>query len=366
MKAILVDDERLALTFLENQLKKVSDFDIVNTYTFFDFEEEKEILNDLDVAFLDIEMPEKSGIQLAEQMLEINPQLTIVFVTAYDKYAVQAFDLHALDYILKPVRPERLKQTIERIVEKVQIEEVPRTNQEFIEVQVLNEFSIKENEIQWRTSRAQELFLYLLHHEGKTIPKAKLIELLWSDFEVERAYSQLYTTIYHIRKALSSLSNYFTLKNSQDGYVLETNNVKIDANEWEHLIVHAPTLNEQTLDWYENVMKNYKGTFLEAYDYLWAESERFRLEQIWLKYAKKLGEMYIKQEKFEDAIRWFAKISELRPDDEDACFILMKLYAKLQYGILVHHQYERLKASLEELNMEVSPQIEEWYHNFKK
>ena len=70
----------------------------------------------MDIVFLDIQIPEINGIELAEQLLEMKPKLSIVFVTAYDNFAIKAFELNALDYILKmPVRKERLLNTVERI-----------------------------------------------------------------------------------------------------------------------------------------------------------------------------------------------------------------------------------------------------------
>lgn len=56
-----------------------------------------------DVVFLDVEMPEISGIEVAEKLQSALPDVRIIFVTAYDEYAVKAFELHALDYILKPL-----------------------------------------------------------------------------------------------------------------------------------------------------------------------------------------------------------------------------------------------------------------------
>ena len=72
----------------------------------------------MDIVFLDIQIPEINGIELAEQLLEMKPKLSIVFVTAFDNFAIKAFELNALDYILKPVRKERLLNTVERIKQK--------------------------------------------------------------------------------------------------------------------------------------------------------------------------------------------------------------------------------------------------------
>src|SRR5690606_379077 len=69
-----------------------------------------------DVAFVDIEMPGYNGLETAERLLALQPELQIVFVTAYDQYAIDAFELQAIDYVLKPVQPKRLEKTLQRLM----------------------------------------------------------------------------------------------------------------------------------------------------------------------------------------------------------------------------------------------------------
>ena len=95
MRAIIVDDERLSLDYLERLLDERPEVTLVATYT--DPHQALAGIEELepDVVFLDIEMPEITGIQLAEQIQTFSPRTKIVFVTAYREYAVQAFDLNA-------------------------------------------------------------------------------------------------------------------------------------------------------------------------------------------------------------------------------------------------------------------------------
>src|SRR5699024_9089906 len=115
--------------------------------------------------FLDIHLPMKDGLQIAEEINEICPTLNIIFVTAYDQYAIQAFELHALDYLLKPVQIQRLEDTINRIpllkINKSQMGQ----NDAVLHLQLGKSFAIKTDDtytpIKWRTSKSEELFLYL-------------------------------------------------------------------------------------------------------------------------------------------------------------------------------------------------------------
>lgn len=75
-----------------------------------------------DVAFLDIEMPKLTGFEVAELL---PPEVAVVFVTAYDRYALQAFEIHAVDYVLKPFRPDRLREALARARARRKAEERP-------------------------------------------------------------------------------------------------------------------------------------------------------------------------------------------------------------------------------------------------
>ncbi|MCC6447494.1 MAG: response regulator transcription factor [Chitinophagaceae bacterium] len=115
MKAIIVDDERLARQELKNLLEAHKEIEIVAECN--NAESAKEKITELnpDIVFLDIQMPGKTGLQLVEE-LSVIPD--IVFVTAYDKHAIKAFELNAFDYLLKPVMPERLAETIKKLTIK--------------------------------------------------------------------------------------------------------------------------------------------------------------------------------------------------------------------------------------------------------
>ncbi|MGE0567684.1 MAG: LytR/AlgR family response regulator transcription factor [Bacteroidia bacterium] len=115
MKVIIVDDERLARTELKSLLSEHKDIEVIAECA--NADEAKEMINSLkpDVVFLDINMPGKSGLELVE---EISALPDVVFVTAYDEHAIKAFELNAFDYLLKPIDPLRLNETIKKLVIK--------------------------------------------------------------------------------------------------------------------------------------------------------------------------------------------------------------------------------------------------------
>ncbi|MCU0333285.1 MAG: response regulator [Ignavibacteriaceae bacterium] len=115
MKALIIDDERLARTELKRLLAPFKDLQVVGEAV--NAEDALEKINELkpDLIFLDIQMPGKTGFELLE---ELDSVPIVVFTTAYDEYALKAFEYNALDYLLKPIEPKRLEETVNKLIEK--------------------------------------------------------------------------------------------------------------------------------------------------------------------------------------------------------------------------------------------------------
>lgn len=112
MKTILIDDEPLAIGRLKRLLGKFEDFEVIAEAK--NGHEGLKKITQLkpDVIFLDIEMPEMTGFEMLAQ-LEFMP--LVVFATAYDQYAIRAFEENSIDYLLKPIETERLEKTVEKL-----------------------------------------------------------------------------------------------------------------------------------------------------------------------------------------------------------------------------------------------------------
>jgi two-component system, LytTR family, response regulator len=114
IRAVVVDDEPVARRRLRKLLQREGNIEVVG-----DCEDGASAIEAIarlrpDVVFLDVQMPGLDGFDVVEA-LEPGDLPAIVFVTAYDQYAVRAFEIHAVDYLLKPFEPERLQKTLERL-----------------------------------------------------------------------------------------------------------------------------------------------------------------------------------------------------------------------------------------------------------
>ena len=117
MRALVIDDERLARKELINLLNQLETVEVVGEAV--NVEDAKEKIDQLqpDVIFLDIQMPEKTGFDLLEELDQV-PH--VIFTTAYDEYALKAFQVNALDYLLKPIEPKRLEDAVLKLQGKME------------------------------------------------------------------------------------------------------------------------------------------------------------------------------------------------------------------------------------------------------
>ena len=148
MKAIIIDDERLARAELRKLLQDFPEIEVVDEAANVDEGISKIENHNPDVIFLDIQMPGKTGFDLLSE-LDHAPQ--VIFTTAYDEYALKAFEVNALDYLLKPVEPRRLADTVEKLMKGKQSMPI-RNGSEFEKQSLLNEDDqvfVKDGERCW-------------------------------------------------------------------------------------------------------------------------------------------------------------------------------------------------------------------------
>ena len=112
VRTIIIDDERLARNELRKLLQEFSEIEVIDEAANADEGLEKIEQHSPDLIFLDIQMPGKTGFELLEQ---IDRAPRVIFTTAYDEYALKAFEVNALDYLLKPIEPKRLSDAIQKL-----------------------------------------------------------------------------------------------------------------------------------------------------------------------------------------------------------------------------------------------------------
>lgn len=216
MLLLLVDDEELQLTRLKkcvsNVLPEAELLSFTNPIKAYDESKDK----DIDIAFLDIEMPGMNGIKLAKKLKDKNPLINIIFVTAFDNYGLEAMKLHASGYVSKPVNEDKIKEELENLRNPVEI-----SSNNKIQVKCFGNFEVFCNgePIKFSYSKSKEVFAYLIDREGAAININELNAVLWE----EDHKSYLRNLISDIQKTLKKI-------NASDVFIKRHNECFIDIN----------------------------------------------------------------------------------------------------------------------------------------
>lgn len=368
MRAIMIDDEPLLLNYQKTIIEKVEGFHLVGAYTSPADAMQEIAQTKPEIVFLDIELMGENGLKAADQLLEKLPSLQVVFITGHSQYAVDAFEIQAIDYILKPLTQARLAKTYARLAGEKKNDSQSwecAWIKNFDTLQFLDEHG-HPIEVKWRTSKAKELFLFLLHHHGKSVSKDRILNHLWPEGSGKKVYNQLYTTVYQIRNTLATHNIEIEIASKEDNYILHLHDVALDVDRFEHELESYGEISESNLTSYQQTLHLYKGGYLEALPYDWVESERERLRKIWRLHMTKLADYFIAREWYEEAIHAVQTIQQQNPYQEDSYFNLMKLHHQLGDRIQVEEQYAKLQEMLaEQLGIEPEPAVQKWYDKWK-
>lgn len=142
MKAVIIDDEPLALSVMENLLKAYPEIELVGKFSSTNgLADQLEQLNP-DVVFCDIQMPGETGLEFIKRQYPM--PYAVIFTTAYPDYAAEAFEFEALDYLVKPISPDRFQKAIKRLEEYMELRqaanEMAETEDDYVYVKVDGEF----------------------------------------------------------------------------------------------------------------------------------------------------------------------------------------------------------------------------------
>lgn len=191
MKIVAIDDEALALNSLLRVLKQV--FINVEIKGFQRSREALLSINEMckqgekvDYVFLDVEMRGIGGIELAKCIKEICPTVRIFFVSAYDQYACEAFQLHAKGYILKPATKELIEEALDSMEVEWRNEARKGVDTEegaHIRVHTFGNFDVFVDDelLTFDRSKSKELFAYLIDRKGGGVTTAEIAAVLWED-----------------------------------------------------------------------------------------------------------------------------------------------------------------------------------------
>jgi len=202
MRTIVVDDRQLAVNALISVLREM---DPEGSHAGLIVSEEALLYmqtHTIDVAFLDIEMPDMNGLVLAQKMKTLQPDCNIVFVTGHVEYALDAHSVFPSGYLLKPAAREDVEKVLRNLRHPI---DAP-ANRMVVRCFGSFEVFIDGSPITFKRSKSKELFAYLIDNRGAFCTMGELISALWEDGEVtESRNSQIRIFISDLRKAFEEV-----------------------------------------------------------------------------------------------------------------------------------------------------------------
>lgn len=249
MRILAVDDEKIALEVLVNAIREAEpEAEIYN------FGKAKEALdfyreNACEVAFLDVQMRNMSGIELGKQMKRIRPEVNIIFATGYGEYMGDAFQMHASGYLGKPVTARKVREELDHLRYPVLPEVTKR-----VSLRTFGNFEIfiDGEPVKFKYDRTKEMLAYLVDRRGAYCTNAEIMAILWKD-----------------EKRSSYLSN---LKKDLQDTLREKGYPEVLDSGWNKLRIRVEKVDCDYYDWCEgkaHVINQYRGEYMAQYD--WAE-----------------------------------------------------------------------------------------------
>lgn len=371
MKVLLVDDEHAMLLAMRMMLAKIEGVELVGAFQSaaeaLDFARKTEV----DLAFLDIQLAGDSGLELARRLRSLNAGLNIVFTTSHTGFAMQAYDVYPLDYMVKPISRNRLAQTISRAaagrgVPAAQEGEAADNRLEIRGLGCFEASSRQTGSVKWMSRKSMELFAYLVIHRGRSVAKARVIEELFPQMPYKNAETYLYTAVYQLRKALSEHGCKQMIVSAQEKYQVDIDCADVDFIGFEEDLRQCPEINESNAAAAMRLESRFTGELFEGIAFDWADDERERLTLQYESFARRLASWLLGQKQYREAARLAGRIAARNAFDEETHMLLLQAYGAMGDRQSFQDCYASYKQLLqEELGVQPAPHVEQLYERYR-
>ncbi|MEF3311212.1 response regulator [Paenibacillus sp. GYB004] len=360
LRTIIIDDELPALDWMKRLLTGSGSVELAGVYTNPMDALEQLGSEPIDVVFLDIEMPDINGLEFSGHIVEISPSTDIVFVTAYHQYALEAFERHAVDYVLKPASPDRIGATLAKLAARRRQSAGPavKSGGAGEGIRCFGRFDwLRDNEpggaVKWRTTKERELAAFLVHNGNEWVQKEKILDALWGQDHIDQSRAYLYTCIYTLRKKLSAMGLERLLQSEQNGYRLDVASIGCDAAEFSKVCEGEQPVDAASIAKMVRAVSLYRGDYLEEDGYFWAMQLQERYRERYISLLKRMAAYYAGVQSYLQAIECLRKITDKNPFLDDINELMIRYYARLGDRLSMIRHYEKFTKQLkQELGIE--------------
>lgn len=370
MRVLLVDDEPAMLLAMKRLLSSMNGVELVGS-----FRSAREALDyvrdtEVDLAFLDIQIAEDDGLELARSLRAFHSELIIVFTTSHAEYAMDAYDVYPLDYMVKPISRTRLAQTIARAASSGRASSeagVPPSNR--LTVRGLGCFEVGSTQagaVKWISKKSVELFAYLLVNRGRSVSKLRILEDLFPEFPLKNAEVYLNTAVYQLRKALSDHGFKEIVINAQEQYRVDLTEVDVDFIQLELGMGELSELGAANAAAAVELDRRFTGELFEDKSFEWAAMERERLALLYNSFAKRLASWLLAQNRYSEALLIARRLVYRNEFEEESNLLLLRILGSMgdTQGLL--HYYEQYTMLLSgELGLQPSMEFRRLYEEYQ-
>ncbi|MFC5406999.1 response regulator [Cohnella soli] len=352
IRVIIVEDEQPTLDLMERLVGRHPLLEVAGTFTSPLEALEQYTLLKPDAVFLDVEMPKMGGLELANKLREIDEDIQIVFTTAYPDYAVDAFRVSAVDYLLKPVTSDDLERVVARLSKNYSL----RSNLEAPvavgepSVRCLGTFETRKVDgslISWPTRKTEELFAYLLAYPNRLAGKWQLADLLWTDMEEDRALHNVHNAIYRLKKALKEAGLPVDLTHSNEGYLLRVAPAFTDIERFRDFMKRTSAIDIRNATEAEKLFRSCRGELFGGKDYVWSSGLAAEVSAQKASLALMLASYYREIADMAAAKMTLRTYLADAPLDEEINAELLRLYAESGESGAFRNHYEQYAQRLE-------------------
>jgi len=349
LRALVVDDEQITADLIGRYLEATGSVEVERIiYNPLEVIKEVELTNP-DVVFLDIEMPEISGLELAEKITAMVNQPEVVFITAYSSYALEAFKVNALDYVMKPIDPHEL----ERVIQKINNRRPQVTTNHTLSIKALGGFTAvvvgdQREHIKWSTAKCEELFAYMIFKgERVVVSKWNLIDVLWPEKDTQKSEINLRSTISRLNKTLRDYGVNSRIISHNNRYKLEIENWEVDAFQLEKRSEEWLKDGPKALPSLQTLHKLYPGDLFAEQYYAWAEWLQSYYLRIFIRLGKEIVHTRIaRHEDMDITYMMLAYIVELDPYNEDLREMAIEILYKIKGQKAIKEYYQNFEQRL--------------------
>lgn len=363
-KIITVDDEPLSLKRFAHIICKEPRVELVASFSD-PFEALEYIKNNtVDIAFLDIEMPELNGLMLAERIGEVDPYVSIIFLTAFDQYALDAFRAHAIGYLLKPLDLAEFTNQINKLeLSKMHRQpkvEKPVAEEKRLIVNCLGPFTCYSSDhpdepITFRTAKTAELFAFLIHNYKSAVTKYHILDSIFPDMDYEKSNKLFYVSCSYLRSAFSKYDIVDILIRDNDSYRINTNVIDCD---YISFMNYYDKINSLTEEEFSKAVSLYRGEYFLGRNYEWTFESKPYIDNLFEMILFKYSDSLVNNGNYEEAVSALEKFLILDPLRENTVTKLVTVLIKHNQKEKAVQIYNTFKSKLkDQLDMEPSSSL---------